>query len=75
MPVNADQEIQRLYENVKGEGQGQQAATFPLALKIGDVEAALMAATRAVEGVQQALGIALDPGRGAFRTTDQPKQL
>ena len=74
MPVNADQEIQRLYENLKGKGQEQAEATLLLALKIRDVEVALIDAKRAVEGVQQALAVALDHGRGAFRTTDQPKK-
>jgi|GEM_PF-6422228 len=73
MTVNADQEIQMLYDNIKGKGKEQVEATLLLALKVGHLENALIAAKTAVEGVSQTLGIALDHDSKAIRISDKPK--
>lgn len=73
MKINPDQDIQRLYDNIKGKGQEQVEATLLLALKVGHLEGALNAMRKVVGGVSKTLDIALDLDSKAIRITDKSK--
>lgn len=74
MPINADDEIAELYEDVRLlEGEKQAQATLLLAMKVGNLTSAVLGVKSAVDGISTSLGIVLDHDAGAIRTTDKPK--
>lgn len=73
MPIKVDDEIGKLYDEIKMlSGEKQATATLLLALKVGDLERAVIDVKMAAEGISQSLGIALDHDAEAIRTTSRP---
>jgi len=74
MPINADHEIEELYEDVRLLSEEKQAqAILLLAMQVGILTSAVLGVKSSVDGISQSIGIVLDHDDGAIRTTDKPK--